>query len=345
VHPLVSVVTPVYNGAAYLAECIDSVLRQTYQNWDYTIVDNCSTDETATIALRYATMDSRIRIVKNDVFRRALENHNIALNQISPGSKYCKVVFADDWLFPECIEKMVAVAEAQPSVGIVGAYALQNRWVKWVGLPYPSPCVSGRDLCRQLFLDRLYIFGSASTMLYRADLVRSRTPFFNEGNIHADTEATIAALKTWNFGFVHQVLTYSRQRPGSLSTISTDLNTHIAGMLHALVTYGADFLTPEEFNRCLDQYHRDYYRFLGKALIRRRDKSFWDFHKQALVASGVGFSRSRLTTATLLELCNAALNPKDTLTKVLNTRRNVEETEREHSYNSAPTTISRLDMG
>ena len=42
--PLVSIVTPVYNGELYLRECIDSVLAQSYENWDYTIVNNCSTD-------------------------------------------------------------------------------------------------------------------------------------------------------------------------------------------------------------------------------------------------------------------------------------------------------------
>ena len=46
----VSVVTPVYNGAEFLAECIESVLAQTYTNWNYTIVNNCSTDETLAIA-------------------------------------------------------------------------------------------------------------------------------------------------------------------------------------------------------------------------------------------------------------------------------------------------------
>ena len=53
-HPFVSIVSPVYNEAEYLAECIDSVLAQTYQNWDYTIVDNCSTDGSVEIAQRYA---------------------------------------------------------------------------------------------------------------------------------------------------------------------------------------------------------------------------------------------------------------------------------------------------
>jgi glycosyltransferase involved in cell wall biosynthesis len=48
--PLVSILTPVYNGEKYLAECIRSVLAQTYQNWEYTIVNNCSTDKTLEIA-------------------------------------------------------------------------------------------------------------------------------------------------------------------------------------------------------------------------------------------------------------------------------------------------------
>ena len=45
-EPLVSVVTPVYNGDKYLADCVESVLKQTYQNWEYVIVNNCSTDRT-----------------------------------------------------------------------------------------------------------------------------------------------------------------------------------------------------------------------------------------------------------------------------------------------------------
>jgi len=69
-QPLVSVLTPVYNGAEFLSECIESVLAQTYQNWEYTIVDNCSTDGTAEIARRYAAKDSRIRLHQNTEFLR-----------------------------------------------------------------------------------------------------------------------------------------------------------------------------------------------------------------------------------------------------------------------------------
>ena len=179
--PLVSILTPVYNDAQYLAECIESVLAQTYQNWDYTIIDNCSTDGSAEIAHRYAAKDPRIRVHENRQFLRVISNHNFALRQISPASKYCKMIFADDWMFPDCLERMVAVAEKHPSVGIVGSYSLQGREVMWTGLPYPSTVVCGRELGRRLFLEPLYILGSATTVLYRAELVRARELFYNEG--------------------------------------------------------------------------------------------------------------------------------------------------------------------
>src|SRR5438477_11627392 len=170
-RPLVSIVTPVYNEGAYLAECIESILAQTYQNWDYTIVDNCSVDGSLEIARRYAVQDPRIRIHENQQFLGVIPNHNVALRQISTKSKYCKVVFGDDWIFPNCLEQMVAVAEAHPSVGIVGAFALEGQRVACTGLPYPSWVVCGRKICRSHFLEALYVFGSANSVLYRADLV------------------------------------------------------------------------------------------------------------------------------------------------------------------------------
>ncbi|HID65334.1 MAG TPA: glycosyltransferase family 2 protein, partial [Anaerolineae bacterium] len=111
-QPLVSVVTPVYNAEPYLAECIESVLAQTYENWEYIIVNNCSTDHSLEIARHYAQQDARIHIHNNDEFLKQFQNWNHAMRQISPESKYCKVVHADDWLFPECLARMVEVAEA-----------------------------------------------------------------------------------------------------------------------------------------------------------------------------------------------------------------------------------------
>src|SRR5262245_13568665 len=85
-EPLVTVVTPVYNGARYLAECIESVLAQSYRNLEYVIVNNRSTDDTEAIALRYAERDARVRAVTNSEFVGVIQNHNIAFRQVSPAS-------------------------------------------------------------------------------------------------------------------------------------------------------------------------------------------------------------------------------------------------------------------
>src|ERR1700735_445377 len=145
-NPLVSIVTPMYNNAQYLPESIESVLSQTYQNWDYVIVNNCSTDGSAEIAHRSAARDSRIRVHDNTRFLPILENHNLALRQISPQSKYCKMGFSDDWIFPRCVDPVVAAGEAPPSPGIIGGYELPGSQtaVKWRWLPFQSDLVPGR---------------------------------------------------------------------------------------------------------------------------------------------------------------------------------------------------------
>jgi len=316
-QPLVSVLTPVYNCAEYISECIESVLAQTYQNWEYIIVDNCSNDGSTEIAKRYAAKDPRIRVHENREFLRAVPNYNGGLRLISSASQYCKIVFADDWIFPECLERMVAVGEQHPTVGIIGAYGLQGRQVMWAGLPYPSSLVPGREICRKLFLEDLYVFGTGTSVMYRASLVRNRDPFYNESNLHADSEVCVALLRTWDFGFVSQVLTYTRVRRGSLTSFTQDVNTLIAGRLHDLVTYGLNYLTREEFDSCVDRLLRNYYEFLAISLRRHRDRKFWDYHKKKLTDAGVGFDRVRLAKAVLSKAANALLNPKDTIEKRL----------------------------
>ena len=341
-QPLVSVVTPVYNEAEYLAECIESVLAQTYQNWDYTIVDNCSTDGSGEIARRYAAKDRRIQVRENPQFLPVTPNFNVALRQISPTSKYCKFVLGDDWIFPECLERMVAVAEEHPSVGIVSAYAIEGQRVGLIGLPYPSKLVCGREVCRKYLLEKLYVFGSENCVLYRADLVRSHDPFYNEANIHSDTEACFELLKTCDFGFVHQVLTFTRVRPGSLYATATVMQTHWASTLHFLITYGPGCLTHDELETCLDRHLSEYYKFLGQSLILRRGKRFWDYHKRQLTEAGVGLSWARLARGMLAAVWEAALNPQNTIERLLKRKGEQSLADRKRNRGSKPTITPRL---
>jgi hypothetical protein len=212
---------------------------------------------------------------------------------------------------------MVAVAEKDPSVGIVGAYGLQEDEVMWTGLPYPSTVTPGREVCRRYFLDLTNVCGTSTSVLYRSDLVRDREPFYNESNLHADMEACIVLLKTCDFGFVHQILTFKRLRPDSLTTFTHDMNTLIAGHLYSLVMHGRDFLTKEEFKGRLEDLTAQYYNLLAVNLLRgRRDRKFWEYHKRKLIESGLGLSRAQLLGAVLARLCRAVFNSYETVEKL-----------------------------
>jgi glycosyltransferase involved in cell wall biosynthesis len=314
--PLVSVVTPAYNEEEHLAECIESVLAQTYQNWDYTIVNNCSKDKTLEIARRYAAKDSRIRVHDNEQFLEMIPNHNVAIRQISPASKYCKVVLADDWIFPRCLEQMVAVAQAHPIVGVVSAYEKFGEQVRITGLPVEQKLVTGKEASRQFLMGELLLFGSQTSVLYRADLVRGRDPFYVETETYADFESCFALLRTSDLGFVHEILTFSRPRPGSIGAVSADLGAHYGSMLGMLFTYGKNCLTEQEFDGCFDRHLSEYYRFLGRRLLVERGPSFWSYHKRTFARLGVHYSRARVTMAAMGQLCGTMLNPKSTLASI-----------------------------
>lgn len=311
--PLVSVVTPVYNEEKDLKECVDSVMAQTYENWEYVIVNNCSTDRSLEIAQSCAARDVRIRVHDNQTFLRAVENQNHALRLISPKSKYCKVVLADDWIFPDCLEKMVRVAESHPSVGFVGAYGLRGASVAWDGLPYPSVVTEGRDIARWTLLRRPYVFGTPTSILVRSDLVRATKSFYNESNIHADSEACFELAARSDFGFVHQVLTYTRLREESLTAFSERYNTYMPAILERLVKYGPIFLTQDELKVCLKKHLETYYRYLADSAFALREKEFWIYHRDKMQKAGYPLSLSRLMHSLGAKAIDAFLNPKRTI--------------------------------
>lgn len=309
--------TPVYNGAQYLAECIESVLAQSYENWEYVIVNNQSTDRSREIAEQYARKDSRIRVVDTDRFLDVMGSQNTAFRQVRPHASYCKMVHADDWLFPECLRRMVDLAEAHPSVGMVGAYRLENTIVSCDGLPFPSTVVPGRELGRATLLGGPHVFGTATALLFRAEVIRRRDSFFDENNFHADEAACYEVLQTSDFGFVHQVLTFARRHPAAQTTFTEAMKTYLPKGIRHLQAYGPFFLGPEETRLRLRYQFHLYYRSMSTGILQGRGRKFVAYHRQQLKKLGYRLSWPRLAAGILMDVRLVVVHPVQAIRMVV----------------------------
>jgi glycosyltransferase involved in cell wall biosynthesis len=320
---LVSVVVPVYNGAPFIAECLDSVISQAYQNWECIIVDNASTDDTGQIAHAYAERDSRIRTVTNPRTVPIIQNFNIAVRQASEDSEYTQVLCADDWLFPQCIELKVDLAERHPTVGLIGSYAQWGSEVWLDGLPFPSPVMPGPRMIRWALMNERNVFGPPTAVLFRTECVRSKAEFFDEGELHADITSCFEVLRNWDFGFVHQVLTFVRRHEASnTSTVCDRLFTYKPLKVILLERYGPEVLDAQDLESCRAGTLGRYYAFLGKQLTRRPcHREFWRYHEAALRRASLPFSRRKILTACVAYVARLLLNPESTLRRGLRHRR------------------------
>ena len=117
-HPKVSVLMPVYNGEHYLREAVESILDQTFTDFEFIIVDDGSTDNTWQILQSYAASEPRIVLVRNETNVRVARSLNKGLG-LARG-EYIARMDADDVSLPERLAKQVAFLDESPDVGVVG---------------------------------------------------------------------------------------------------------------------------------------------------------------------------------------------------------------------------------
>ena len=110
-NQLISIILPIYNGEKYMRLSIDSVISQTYQNWELLIVDDGSTDRTAEIALEYAQKDPRIQYHKNPQNMRLPRTLNRGFS-LAKGA-YLTWTSDDNYYYPTALEKMCHALEHQ----------------------------------------------------------------------------------------------------------------------------------------------------------------------------------------------------------------------------------------
>lgn len=151
---LVSVVLPVFNGAATLAAAVESIRVQTFEDWEVVVVDDGSTDPSAEIALALSEKDPRIRVIASEHggIVRALQ-----LGCAQSRGRYLARMDADDIAHPLRFEQQLAVMESDGRIGLCGTEvrmtgehlgAGRRRYEEWI-----NGLLSHEDMVRELFVE------------------------------------------------------------------------------------------------------------------------------------------------------------------------------------------------
>lgn len=173
--PIVSVVMAAFNEERYIAEAIESVLNQSFTDFEFIIINDGSTDRTEEIILSYT--DPRIRYIKNEQNLKLIASLNKGLKAAK--GKYIARMDSDDVCFPERLEKQVAFMEAHPEIGISGAQLLVFGSEEGV-MKYP---LSHEEIKLRLFITSC--FGN-NVVIFRKEVLDGHNLYFPQGYLHAE---------------------------------------------------------------------------------------------------------------------------------------------------------------
>ena len=159
-NDLVSIVMPSYNTGQYIASSVESVLSQTYQNWELLIVDDCSTDNTDEIMASFH--DERIKYFKNEKNSGAATSRNRALREAK--GKWIAFLDSDDLWLPEKLERQISFMQRNGYSFSYTDYMIQLNG-EWIPYVYTGPRVITR---RKMYN---YCYFSTITVMYDLDVI------------------------------------------------------------------------------------------------------------------------------------------------------------------------------
>ena len=239
--PLVAVVTPILDGAEYLAETMDSVQAQTYPNIVHVVLDNASTDATPQIIDRYRDWRVPVLTARQPATVPMARNWNDALKLIPSDAVYFRLLCADDLLRPDAIARYVDVAESDPDIGIVGCL-WRATGLCGEELPADRQVFDGREVM-QTYLRREHSGLSGMHGLIRRSACESTRPFYDEAVPSFDTEANLRICQYAKYGFVREELSIWRVHAASTtSRFASKTFLHEVCWLTLLDRYGPDIL-------------------------------------------------------------------------------------------------------
>lgn len=228
--PKVSVLIPVYNRANFIAECIQSALDQTYPDFEVVVVDNASDDGTWEICQRFAALDQRVRVFRNDTNIGPVRNWKRCAEEAM--GEFSKILFSDDCLEPNCLSEMVPKLD-DPDVALVYCAVFMGATKEKAVLVYSNP--ESSKLSASRFIDLVARneapFSPGAVLIRTCDLrenlhtqfpTSTCRPFDKHG---AGPDVMISLLTVKNYLYVESMakpLVYFREHAGSFSIGNAD---------------------------------------------------------------------------------------------------------------------------
>ena len=203
----ISVCIPTYNYDRYISQAIESVLCQSFTDFELLVADDCSNDSTDEILRRYARQDSRIRYIRHQTNMGMVENWNYCLSQAK--GKYIKFIFGDDFFVSDqALEKMLYAMESDESISLVGSARMivDDKSVKtdlW-GYSNKDIVVSGFDMIHRCLLRHDNLIGEPTAVMFKA--TQSLRGFNQQYKQIVDLEMWFHLLEQGRYAFLAEPL-------------------------------------------------------------------------------------------------------------------------------------------
>ena len=269
-RPLVSVLTTVYNREEYIAECIESVLASSFQDYEHIIVDDCSMDKSYEIAVAYAKKDSRLRVYRNEKNLGDYPNRNRAA-ELAAG-EYLKYLDSDDVLYPHGLEVMVKTIIRFPEA----AAALSQDGDDNVCYPV---CLTPEQAYREHFFKRDLFGRSPGSAIIRAEAFR-QVGGFSAQRMTGDTELWFKLAGRFPTVKMPRDLYWCRTHDANetVQGHGSDTYTRFIQVAVEALRQPACPLPADEVRRARRLLRRRLYKSAARALLWERDvRRGWEF--------------------------------------------------------------------
>lgn len=246
---MISIIVPVYNVEAYLRRCVDSILTQTYSNFELILVDDGSTDRSGALCDEYARLDSRVLSFhkKNGGLSSA---RNAAL-RIAKGD-YFGFVDSDDWIFPTMFERMMNVVEKYAAEVVICNYQLSyDTRIEQVDFYAQEHVFDNVEATKEILKNRL-MSSHVWNKLFKKTLFEGI--FFPEGRLYEDIATTYKLLFKANKVVVSPFVGYNyfQNDNGICLSVPMDMERYFAKKFDYALAYNERYIFSKRCPQLID---------------------------------------------------------------------------------------------